>query len=119
MAAVHTLMNSSYEALLAHPELVPLYLARQGARGPNAQHLGEVMVTLLERSGVTGSRAREALHVLIVYTIGAAAFATRSPLAGHEATPAAAVDDHAAHFDRGLRWVLAGITLPGGHARPA
>ena len=109
---IHALMASTYRVLLAHADLVPFYLARQGARGPNAQHLGEVMLALLARGGVSGSRAREALHVLVVYTIGSAAFATRSPLATGDAT--APAGDHDAHFDRGLRWILAGISLPPG-----
>lgn len=102
-------MTSSYQVLLTHPDLAPVYLARQGARGPNAQHLGDVMLALLARGDVTGPRAREALHVLIVYTIGSAAFATRSPLATDDASPATAAD-HAVHFDHGLRWILSGIT---------
>ncbi len=111
IAGVHALMASTYRVLLAHADFVPLYLARQGARGPNAQHLGDVMLALLGRAGVTGTRAQEALHVLIVYTIGSAAFATRSPLAADEISTLAS-EDHAAYFDRGLRWILAGTTLP-------
>jgi len=110
IAGVHALMASTYQVLLTHADLVPQYLARQGARGPNAQHLGDVVLALLARADVTGSSAREGLHVLIVYTIGSAAFATRSPFATDEgATPA--VVDHATHFDHGLRWILAGVTF--------
>lgn len=109
IAGVQALMTSSYRVLLTHADLVPVYLARQGARGPNAQHLGEVMLALLACADVTGPRASEALHVLIVYTIGSAAFATRSPLATDDASPATAAD-HAVHFDHGLRWILSGIT---------
>ena len=110
LAGVHAMMASTYRVLLAHADLVPLYLARQGARGPNARHLGEVMLALLARGGVAGRRADEALHVLIVYTIGSAAFATRSPLATGDAPPPGG--DQAAHFERGLKWILAGIDLP-------
>ncbi len=109
IGGVHALMASTYEVLLTHSDLVPVYLARQGARGTNAQHLGDILLALLARSNVTGPRARVALHVLIVYTIGSAAFATRSPLATDEASSPATAD-HAAHFDHGLRWILAGIT---------
>lgn len=35
IGGVHLLMASTYDVLLAHPALVPLYLARQGARGPD------------------------------------------------------------------------------------
>jgi len=110
IAGVHALMTSTYQVLLAHADLIPLYLARQGARGPNAQHLGDIILALLARSGVTGARAREGLHVLIVYTIGSTAFTTRSPLATDDTSPPNAAD-HATHFDHGLRWILTGISL--------
>lgn len=109
IAGIHALMASSYQVLLAHADLIPLYLGRQGARGPHAQRLGDIMLTLLARGGVTGPRAHEALHVLIVYTIGSAAFATRTPFPAGDTSPPSA-PDHAAHFDHGLRWILAGIT---------
>ncbi|MDQ3675535.1 MAG: TetR family transcriptional regulator [Actinomycetota bacterium] len=108
IAGVQALMTSSYQVLLARADLIPAYLARHGARGPHAQHLGNVILALLGRAGVTGPAAREALHVLIVYTIGSAAFATRSPLATEGAS---AAQHHGAHFDHGLRWLLAGIGL--------
>ncbi len=108
LAGVHALMASTYGVLLAHADLVPLYLARQGARGPNARHLGEVMLALLARAGVEGEPAREALSVLVVYTIGSAAFATRAPLAAGD-DGSGADGRHAARFERGLRWLLTGI----------
>jgi TetR/AcrR family tetracycline transcriptional repressor len=110
-ARLHAIMASTNEVLLAHPGLVPAYLARQGARGPNAQRLGNLMLEQLARAGIEGERAREALQVLIVYTIGSAAFATRGPLtaAGAAEPPA---EDVLRGFDRGLRWLLAGIGAP-------
>lgn len=108
ITGMHTLMTSSYRTLLEHADLIPLYLARQGARGPNAQRLGDVALSLLARGGVSEIRAREALHVLIVYTIGSAAFTTRAPIAATGETPEA-TGRHAVRFDQGLRWLLAGI----------
>jgi TetR/AcrR family tetracycline transcriptional repressor len=110
---LHELMASTHEVLLAHPDLVPVYLARQGARGPNAQRLGDVMVSLLARAGVTGARAHEALYVLVVYTIGFAAFATRGPLVLSDEIEAPS-DELVANFENGLRWLLAGIAPPAG-----
>ncbi len=105
VAGLHALMASTHAVLLAHRDLVALYVARQGARGANAVRLGDVMLALLARAGVTGPAAREAQRVLIVYTIGFAAF-TAEP--GDERP----VADLAGTFDRGLRWLLAGI-VPG------
>ena len=105
---LHQLMSSTYHVLLTHQDLVPLYLARQGARGHNAQHLGEIMISLLARAGVTGPPAREALRVLIVYTIGFAAFAIRGPLIPGD-HPEPPTQELTANFDSGLHWLLTGI----------
>jgi TetR/AcrR family transcriptional regulator, tetracycline repressor protein len=104
--AMHSLMTSTHDVLLRHPQLVPAFLARQGARGANAQRLGAVMLEHLAAAGVTGDAAREALRVLIVYTIGFAAFdgaPDERPLPGPELKR---------NFDRGLRWLIAGIVGP-------
>jgi TetR/AcrR family tetracycline transcriptional repressor len=108
-AALHALMAATHRVLLAHPHLVPLYLARQGARGPHAQRLGELMLTWLEQYGLTGSQAVEARRVLIVYTLGFAAFATR-PLFQTDTQPQRPAGDLVATFDTGLRWLLDGIS---------
>jgi TetR/AcrR family tetracycline transcriptional repressor len=110
IAGVHALMASTHEVLLVHPDLVPLYIARQGARGPNAQRLGEIMLALLDRAGVSGPAALEARRVLIVYTIAFAAFATRPPFEDGERPLQTA--EIAGNFETGLRWLLAGITAP-------
>ncbi|GHF18108.1 hypothetical protein GCM10017786_59810 [Amycolatopsis deserti] len=105
-AALHRLMASTYTVLLDHSDLVPLYLSRQGAHGPNAQRLGEITAALLRRADVT--EPTEALRVLIVYTIGFAAFTSHLPPgAGTEQQPSAA--EMRGNFDRGLDWLLTGI----------
>ena len=108
---LHAIMASTHEVLLAHADLVPLFLARQGARGPNAQGLGEIVLTLLAREGVDGPRAREALRVLIVYTIGFTAFATQAPLMPEDQQEPS-TGELARNFDSGLRWLLNGIAAP-------
>jgi TetR/AcrR family transcriptional regulator, tetracycline repressor protein len=107
-AGLYALMASTYDVLLAHPDLVPLYLARQGARGANAQRLGEIMLALLDRAGLRGDRALEARRVLIVYTIGFAAFTTR-PVFELEGDQKLAATEMRENFSSGLRWLLAGI----------
>jgi hypothetical protein len=100
---MHRLMTSTHDVLIRHPQLVPAFLARQGARGENAQRLGVVMLEYLAAAGITGDRAREALRVLIVYTIGFAAFdgsPDERPLPPSELR---------ANFERGLRWLITGI----------
>ena len=124
-------MDSSRRLLLAHPQLVPVFLARPGL-GPNAARLGEITFELLRRGGVEGERAVEAFRVLLIYSLGFAAFQaprlqadsvarTRQVeatfaglpedcfpqmrrLAGHLAAP---TTDR--HFHTGLRWLLDGI----------
>ena len=101
--ALHRLMASTHDVLLRHPQLVPAFLARQGARGENAQRLGAVMLEHLAAAGVTGDAAREAQRVLIVYTIGFAAF---DGAPDERTLPGAELRGN---FERGLRWLLAGI----------
>ena len=96
---IETIMTSTYETLTAHPELVPLYLQRQGARGPNAVALGEVLDALLAQAGV--DEVPDARRALIVHAIGFAAFA------GSDVLPA---DLPVTAFSKSLRWLLAGMT---------
>ena len=124
-------MDASRRLLLAHPQLVSAFLARPGL-GPNAARLGEITFALLRRGGLDGDRAVEAFRVLLIYSLGFAAFQaprvqTDSPertrqveatfaglaedtypemrrLAGHLAAP---TTDR--HFHAGLRWLLDGI----------
>jgi len=114
---LHDLMASAYRVLLEHPDLVPLYLARGGARGPNARRLGDVVLARLAGAGVRGTPAREALRVLIVYTIGFAAFTARTPIAGTDAPPLRA-EELRDNFDSGLRWLLAGVLAHTSGRRP-
>lgn len=107
-AGLHALMAASYDVLLAHPTLVPLYLARQGARGPHATALGDTMSALLGRCGVHGPAAAEAVRVLVVHTIGFAAFATRPPGEPGADGPLTAAELRE-NFLHGLQWLLVGI----------
>ncbi len=115
-AGLTELMLSTYDVLTAHPELVPLYLSRQGARGANALRLGQVMDTLLERAGVTGAAGTQARRVLIVHTIGSAAF-TSAP--SPESDPPLSAPDARRSFTHGLRWLLDGITQSSGGTESA
>jgi TetR/AcrR family tetracycline transcriptional repressor len=102
---IETIMRRTYDVLLAHPDLVPLYVARRGARGPRAVALGEAMLQMLARGGVEGERAREAMRALIIHTIGFAAFGAQEPLRESTLTPKAVEQ----HFAQSLRWLLDGI----------
>lgn len=106
-AGLHALMAATHAALLARPELVALFLGR-GSRGPHAQRLGMEVGTLLGRGGITGPPAREALRVLVVYTIGFAAFVVE-PGFDDVGDPEARRADLVGNFERGLRWLLEGI----------
>jgi TetR/AcrR family tetracycline transcriptional repressor len=68
------IMLSSYDALTARRALVPLYLERRGARGPNAIALGERMREALDALGIDDDRTRRITHSLIVQVIGFAAY---------------------------------------------
>jgi TetR/AcrR family transcriptional regulator, tetracycline repressor protein len=92
LSAVARMMTSTYDVLVAAPDLVPLYLARRGARGPNAQALGVHMDALFTRAGVPADSIPGARTNLIVHAIGFAAFGNSR-----------------AAFVSGLGWLLAGI----------
>jgi TetR/AcrR family transcriptional regulator, tetracycline repressor protein len=115
ITALADLMTATYAVLTAHPNLVPLYLARQGARGPHAVRLGAVMDALLSRAGVSPVNATEARRVLIVHTIGFAAFAGAPT---EPDTRPLSFDSSQRTFDRSLLWLLAGITQTAGDSEP-
>ena len=75
VAGLREVMLATFDLLGRHADLVPLYLARQGARGPHARALGEAMVVLLERLGVDGAANGRVVRALIVSTLGFAALA--------------------------------------------
>ncbi|GLZ47290.1 hypothetical protein Acsp06_34750 [Actinomycetospora sp. NBRC 106375] len=76
VGGLRDVMLATFDLLAAHPDLVPLYLARQGARGPNARSLGAAMTVLLARAGVDSDAAGRVVRALIVSTLGYAALAT-------------------------------------------
>jgi TetR/AcrR family transcriptional regulator, tetracycline repressor protein len=103
---VRSVMLDSYDVLLAHPGLLPAYLDRQGARGVQAQRLGAVTLDALGHGGLPRSAAREAMRVLIVNTVGFAAFSARPEGAGPGVLDA---DELRRSFESSLDWLLAGI----------
>jgi AcrR family transcriptional regulator len=116
-AAVARMMEASYAVLTAHPDLVPMFLSRQGARGPNAVRLGEVLDQLLVHAGVAEADVAEARRVLIVHAIGSAAFATGAPVEPEGDRPLPPAESQRT-FARSLQWLLAGILLGGPAGRP-
>lgn len=104
--AVRAIMLDSYDVLLAHPGLVPAYLDWQGARGVQARRLGVVTMRAFGNAGLDEESAREAMRVLIVNTVGFAAFSARPEGAGAGVIRA---DELRRNFENGLDWLLAGM----------
>lgn len=71
-APLVAILRETRRLLLAHAELIPLYLARPG-RGANAMRLGNVMLECLAAAGLRGRPAADALRILLIYTLGFAA----------------------------------------------
>jgi TetR/AcrR family transcriptional regulator, tetracycline repressor protein len=107
-AALHALMTITYDTLLRHADLLPTYLARQGARGPNAQRLGDIVHARLRTAGVRGARADQAQHVLIIHTIGFAAFASH-PNVDSDGEPGRSVTAMRRDYTTSLTWLLIGL----------
>lgn len=66
------LMEASRAMLLERADLLPHLLARP-MRGPNAARLAEETLALLERGGIGGPPAVDALRALLTYTFGSVA----------------------------------------------
>lgn len=110
-AGLTTLMSDSFDALVRHPDLVALSLARQGSGGSQAWRLGDRMLQLLAQAGVPDRRAREGLRALVVHMMGCAAFATqydRSMGSPHHELAAVRRD-----YLQALGWMLDGIVGDG------
>ena len=127
------ILRQTRRLLLSHQDLIPLFLSRPG-RGPHALRLGESMLALLERGGVSGRRAVDALRILLTYTLGFAALEAprradpegEARVTASEAVFRAARDqprlrelrrELARHpddrtFETGLGWLLAGMASP-------
>jgi TetR/AcrR family transcriptional regulator, tetracycline repressor protein len=105
---VAAIMRDSYDALVRHPDLVALSLARQGSGGANAWRLGDRILELFAQAGVPDAAGRDGLRILLVHMMGCAAFATQydRTLGG---TPPHAVESVRADYVRGLDWLLDGI----------
>jgi hypothetical protein len=123
-------MIASRRVLLEHGDALPLLLSRPMV-GPNASRLGEVSLRLLERMGLRGQPAIDALRILLTYTFGSAALdAPRRAEADREArwatseaafgarTDVPLVSKNARElaqppsepvFEAGLDWLLDGI----------
>lgn len=101
LAGLRGVMLATFDLLGRHPDLVPLYLARQGARGENARALGAGMTVLLARLGVDDEVTGRVVRALIVSTLGFAALATADD-------PALTPAQLRADLDATLDWLLRG-----------
>jgi TetR/AcrR family tetracycline transcriptional repressor len=121
-------MRDSRRELLRHPDLVPFALVRQSV-GPNALRLGEVTLGALREAGLDGPAAVIGLQVLLVHTIGSAAFETGRAQDPEPAARSRRGRERAAEFggvtaelsepisrwsgdevfERGLGWLLDGL----------
>ena len=108
MESVRELMLASYDVLLAHGDLVPQFLARQGARGELARRLGEVTMDALGRAGLDEPSAAAAMRVLIVNTIGFAAFSA----GGSSADGPLEAAEVRSNYEQALDWLLASVVPP-------
>ena len=125
---IERVMRDSRRELLRHPDLVPFALVRQSV-GPNALRLGEVTLGALREAGLDGPAAVTGLQVLLVHTIGSAAFETGRAQDPEPAARSRRGRERAAEFggvtaelsdpisrwsgdevfERGLGWLLDGL----------
>ena len=79
--ALIRIMDDSRRLLLSHPRLVEVFLTRPSA-GPNAGRLGEMTFRALRRGGLHGDEAVAAFRILLIFSLGYAAF--QGPRLGDE-----------------------------------
>jgi TetR/AcrR family tetracycline transcriptional repressor len=105
---VVAIMRESFDALVEHPDLAALSLARQGSGGANAWRLGDRMLELFAQAGVPDAEARDGLRIVLVHLMGCAAFATQYDTDLGTAPPHA-IESVRADYLRALDWLLDGI----------
>jgi len=114
-AALTEVLVASYDLLARHPQLVPVYLSRQGARGPNAVRLGAVMDELLTGAGVDPAAAGDGRRALLVHLLGFAAYTAASTIRATSEDP----PQLRTLYLSSLLWMLAGLlAAPGRGPRP-
>ena len=101
-------MTDSFDALVRHPDLASVTLARQGSGSANAWRLGNAILGSFAELGVPEPAARDGLRILLSHMMGTAAFATQydARLGGR---PHRAVEAHRADYVVALGWLLDGI----------
>jgi hypothetical protein len=106
--SIETIMTDSFDALVHHPDLAAMSLARQGSGSANAWRLGNAILAALAELEVPEPAARDGLRILLSHMMGTAAFATQYDvrLGGR---PYRAVDEHRADYVVALGWLLDGI----------
>jgi TetR/AcrR family tetracycline transcriptional repressor len=109
-ATLTDVLVACYDLLARHPQLVPVYLSRQGARGPNAVRLGAVMDDLLTAAGVDPEAAGDARRALLVHLLGSAAYTAASTAPGTSEDPA----HLRTLYLSSLQWMLAGLATTAG-----
>jgi len=107
--AIEDVMCSCFDALARYPRIVPLFFARQGARGENAHHLGAVVRARLEALGFDSAGAQDLLRMLIVHTVGSVAFAVA---ADDDRLEAADFAERRKAFTRSLRRMIEAPARP-------
>ena len=110
--SIETIMVDSFDALVRHPDLAGISLARQGSGSANAWRLGHAILRSLAELGVPEPAARDGLRILLSHMMGTAAFATQydTQLGGR---PHRAVEAHRADYVVALGWLLDGILAQG------
>ena len=106
--AIETIMVDGFDALVRHPDLASVSLARQGSGGANAWRLGDTMLVAFDRLDVPDAASRVGLRILLSHMMGTAAFATQFDvrLGGN---PHRAVAAHREDYVIALGWLLDGI----------
>lgn len=105
--AVHDLLLQVFDAMSAHPDLAPLHLSRRYSPGPNASALRTRLEELLRAGGAAPADVRAAVPVLVINTIGFAAYVHQTA-GGAALLPSHDPDGARTVYARGVDWLISG-----------
>jgi AcrR family transcriptional regulator len=110
------LLRATRAALLREPAIARLYTQRAG-RGPNAIRLAQSAMQICLDAGMPPDAAADSFRVMLAYTVGFVAFElSRSggggvaPLPEQLGLGGYAGSPGDADFERGMAWLMAGLT---------
>ncbi|OLT33728.1 hypothetical protein BJF84_21650 [Rhodococcus sp. CUA-806] len=108
---LNRLLLAMFDAMMARPELAPLFLDRVASPGPNTTAIRNDVTKALSESGIDSDRVAAAIPVLLVHTLGFGSFIGQTH--GAKLLDQSRTGDPREVFALGVQWLLDGILRTG------